>query len=299
MKKILVIFLLTVFPLCSFETPADARGSGSFGKSTPSFRAPSPVRKSSGTSSGDNGFFMPSKPETKKNSAGAFGGSPSTYRTTTEATKQVQTVPVTSSQKVYAARPVPTQFSRQGNPVPVSSTGTQQTTAARPPEYMYRGNDSLYRNPPTYVMQSYPAFGPWDAFMLAGLLSSMNRNDTAWFYHHQEDPGAKAYLGEMKKMAEENAELKSRLDNIQKTVDEMAAQKIPVDKDYLPESIRKIDPLMYEKENIYVDGPDWKEKLEKRLAANSKEEENTSPVLLWSFFAGLALVGFFAARKFL
>ena len=97
-------------------------------------------------------------------------------------------------------------------------------------------------------------------------------NDAAMFYHRQNDPGIQAYMAEMKEMSKDNAELKAKVDNLQKTMDEMAAAKVPVNPDYLPSSVQRIDPLMYEKENIYVDGPDWREKLEKRVRENKALE---------------------------
>ena len=214
--------------------------------------------------SGSNAGMNTSQSRTGSGSFGKLGGS---YK---------QDVYTSSTAKVDTSK-----FAKQGNAVSSVSANASNTTHTfgnngmtapqRSTRYVTRYTD-VYQSPPPFMYQTYPSFGVFDALMLYGLMSSMHHNDAAMFYHRQNDPGIQAYMAEMKEMSKDNAELKAKVDNLQKTMDEMAAAKVPVNPDYLPSSVQRIDPLMYEKENIYVDGPDWREKLEKRVRENKALE---------------------------
>ena len=260
-------------PSSSYSTPAPSV------PSKPSYSQPSSGYSQSGTNSipptvapnattrfsGSNAGINTSQSRTGSGS-GSFGKSGGSYK---------QDVYASSTTRVDTSK-----FAKQGNAVSSASANASNTTHTfgnngvtapqQSTRYVTRYTN-VYQSPPPFMYQTYPSFGVFDALMLYGLMSSMHHNDAAMFYHRQNDPGIQAYMAEMKEMSKDNAELKAKVDNLQKNMDEMAAAKVPVNPDYLPPSVQRIDPLMYEKENIYVDGPDWKEKLEKRVRENKME----------------------------
>ena len=105
--------------------------------------------------------------------------------------------------------------------------------------YYDRRDDYYSRHnwrPPNYVYYSRPSFGMWDALIWWSLLDNLNdRNRYAMAYHHQNDPGYKEWRAEANRLANENSDLKGKLDELDKKVSSMG--NVPVNPDYLPDGI--------------------------------------------------------------
>lgn len=119
--------------------------------------------------------------------------------------------------------------------------------------------DNFYSsyNPPTYVYNSAPSFGAWDAMFLWMMLDRPNYHST--YYHHQNDLGFQQWRKEAEKQAAENAELRSKLDKLDAKVNAMDGTK--VDPSYVPAGVDG-DLMLSEK---YVKGLN-KELTQLRLA---------------------------------
>lgn len=87
--------------------------------------------------------------------------------------------------------------------------------------------------PPTYVYNSSPSFGAWDAMFLWMMLDRPSYHST--YYHHQNDPGFKEWRREAEKQAATNAELKAKLDKLDAQVNGMKGTK--VDPSYTPTGV--------------------------------------------------------------
>lgn len=88
-------------------------------------------------------------------------------------------------------------------------------------------------NPPTYVYNSSPAFGAWDAMFLWMLLDRPNYHST--YYHHMNDPGFQQWRHEAEKLSSENAELKAKLNKLDSTVAQMTGT--PRDSSFVPTGV--------------------------------------------------------------
>ncbi len=87
----------------------------------------------------------------------------------------------------------------------------------------YDRRDSYYQSrnwtPQTYVYQSSPSFGMWDCMFWWMILDNMNdKNQYAAAYHHSDDPGYQEWRKEAEKLSETNADLKAKLEALDKNV---------------------------------------------------------------------------------
>lgn len=87
------------------------------------------------------------------------------------------------------------------------------------PDYAYRGSSS---------------FGMWDAMFLWMMLDTISDSNAATFYHHQNDPGIMAWKAEAEKAAQDNAELKAKLDALDKKVSGMNGE---IDPSFVPSGV--------------------------------------------------------------
>lgn len=115
----------------------------------------------------------------------------------------------------------------------IASSGVSQKT------YFSRRND-YYRErnnyqPPTYVYNSPSSFGMWDTVFLYMMLDNINDRNTAnTYYHHQDDPGIKAWRAEAERQAATNAELKTKLAALDAKTSESVAAGLKKDDSYIP-----------------------------------------------------------------
>lgn len=103
----------------------------------------------------------------------------------------------------------------------------------------YRGRTTYYGNSgwsaPQYVYYSSPSFGMWDGMMLWMMLDHINDDKYAKMaYNHANDPGFQQWKQEATKLAESNAELKTKLAAMETKVAGMSGER---DSGYLPEGV--------------------------------------------------------------
>ncbi|MDE2825032.1 MAG: hypothetical protein OXI89_02095 [Gemmatimonadota bacterium] len=104
----------------------------------------------------------------------------------------------------------------------------------------YAGRDSYYGGmgwrTPGYAFMSYPSFGMWDALFMWSMLDMMSsRRHYAVAHHHANDPGYQEWRGEAERLAEDNAELRAKLDELDKQV--ATLEGTPRDPEYLPPGV--------------------------------------------------------------
>src|SRR3954454_13483203 len=86
---------------------------------------------------------------------------------------------------------------------------------------------------PDYAYRSRPSFGVWDGLFLWFLLDNLTRPGYGdFFYNHQNDPGFQQWRAEAERLARENADVRQKLDTLDRQV--AAKQGQPRDPDYLP-----------------------------------------------------------------
>lgn len=87
-------------------------------------------------------------------------------------------------------------------------------------------------SPPPYAF-GRPSFGIWDALFLWFMLDTLSRPGHAEFFHNQQnDPGYKQWREEAERQAQDNAELRAKLDQLDRELAERKEQ--PRDPNYLP-----------------------------------------------------------------
>lgn len=91
---------------------------------------------------------------------------------------------------------------------------------------------------PTYVYNSYPSFGMWDSMALWFMLDSINdANQMQMYYHHMNTPGMQEWRTEADRMARDNAELRAKLDKLDREQQRLAATGISRNEAYVPDGI--------------------------------------------------------------
>lgn len=137
-------------------------------------------------------------------------------------------------------------FARSSNSAANTSTyrdngiyqrGSQNRTSY---DNYYAGRDSYYGGmgwrTPGYAFMSYPSFGMWDALFMWSMLDMMSsRRHYAMAHHHANDPGYKEWRGEAERLAEDNEELRAKLDELDKQV--ATLEGTPRDPEYLPPGV--------------------------------------------------------------
>ena len=104
----------------------------------------------------------------------------------------------------------------------------------------YAGRDRYYGGmgwgAPGYAFMSYPSFGMWDALFMWSMLDMMSsRRHYAVAHHHANDPGYQEWRGEAERLAEDNAELRAKLDELDRQV--ATLEGTPRDPEYLPPGV--------------------------------------------------------------
>lgn len=93
-------------------------------------------------------------------------------------------------------------------------------------------------NPPGWAARSAPRFGLWNGLFLWFLLDNLTRPGYAdWFHNHQNDPGYQQWRAEADRRAQDDADLKRRLDDLDGRL--RAQQDQPRDPNYLPPGVPK------------------------------------------------------------
>jgi hypothetical protein len=89
---------------------------------------------------------------------------------------------------------------------------------------------------PPYAHRSPPRFGVWNALFLWFLLDHLSApGHAAFFYNHQDDPGYRQWRAEANRQAQDDPQLKAKLDQLDG--DLAARQGQPRDPNYLPPGV--------------------------------------------------------------
>jgi hypothetical protein len=89
---------------------------------------------------------------------------------------------------------------------------------------------------PPYAYRSPQRFGVWNALFLWFLLDHLSApGHAAFFYNHQDDPGYREWRADANRQAQDNPELKAKLDQLDS--DLAARRGQPRDPDYLPPGV--------------------------------------------------------------
>ncbi|KAA2212161.1 DUF2491 family protein [Pseudoroseomonas oryzae] len=218
----------------AFSTPAEARPRSSGGYSRPggSYRTPS-VGGSGGYSRprtpSSGGYALPrSGGANMPHGGGASAGDRSYNRS--QAADALRRMRESQAATERAARPAPA-------PVPSRGGGSYGGGYSTAPGTSYGG---WYRDRgwsvPGPVLTGPRNFGVWDAAFLWFLFSTLNRpGHSDFFRNHQDDPGYREWRQEAERRAQNDAETRARLEELDRRIAEGGDQ--PRDPDYLPPGI--------------------------------------------------------------
>ena len=179
--------------------------------------------------------------------AGAAATGASTGRATARSSvmgRRVQSETARKSLNTHQSRQ--SGFARSSNSAANTSTyrdngiyqrGSQNRTSY---DNYYAGRDSYYGGmgwrTPGYAFMSYPSFGMWDALFMWSMLDMMSsRRHYAMAHHHANDAGYKEWRGEAERLAEDNEELRAKLDELDRQV--ATLEGTPRNPDYLPPGV--------------------------------------------------------------
>ena len=104
----------------------------------------------------------------------------------------------------------------------------------------YNDRNNYYKSqgyqPPPYVYNTAPSFGMFDTLFLFWMLDHLsNKSVAATAYNHSDDPGYKKWRQEAENLSKDNADLKTKLNELDKQVNSMAGT--PKDPGYLPKDV--------------------------------------------------------------
>ena len=212
------------------STPPSSSGWGNSSRPT-SPSAPSPGRDAVRPSGGWGNTGGASAPSARSESARPG----SSFATSGQSAIQKET-----SRKAY--NDYQGRFAKPENPVPPSAqTGPIPTSNRTWDNYRdYRTNRDTYYagrgwSPPGYAYRSFPSFGIWDAMFLWFMLRQAS--GPSFMYNHQNDPGVKTFRQEADKLAENDADLKKQLADLDAKVEQMRRDGVPVDPKALPPGV--------------------------------------------------------------
>ena len=237
------------------EALAQSRSSGGYSRPsvspsrTPSFSAPRPSTRTPSTS---GGYARPAPSTSSRPSVAAPAFSPSAGDRAVSRQQSGSALGSYRTQQDSATRPsVPTNPSgtwNQGGTQGSSQGSTQGGSwfsggawnqrsapvirqAERPGWYSQNGWTT-----PSAIFGPPRSFGIWDGLFLYALISNLSRPGTAdFFYNRQNDPGTQQWRAEADRLAQDNKDLRLRLEELDRQV---AARKgAPVDPNYLPPDI--------------------------------------------------------------
>ena len=98
--------------------------------------------------------------------------------------------------------------------------------------------NNYYQSPPAWVRNGPPSYGSWAAPFLGGLLLGGigTKAYDMWAYSHWNDPGVMQWRTDMERQAQDNTELREKMDALNAKVAELQAQNAPKT-DKLPDDV--------------------------------------------------------------
>lgn len=217
-------------------------GGGIYGKkkSSSGYSKPGTTKKSTAntkqTSSSSNGYGKPGSKTGK-----SFSGASAFDKKTATALKKKKAA------SSYAAYQKETGKFKQANTSTARKTYNSNPIYTKSKKYSdfdyrthYQRRDSYYQgrgwSAPGYAYRTRPRFGMWDAMVWWMVLDNVgSRNSYAMAYHHADDPGYREWRQEADRLAQDDAELKGKLTELDAQV--ATLEGTPVRADYLPEGM--------------------------------------------------------------
>lgn len=228
-------------------------GGGSYSR-TPSFSAspPSSARRTPSFSSG--GYGLPSREPRAPSVASPFSPSQSAGDRAFSRERSREALGSFGAQRDAIPSRPPRQFdppSQQRQPgssssgswfdyepsIPAPTRRYARPVEPAPPDrraewYANRG----WSGPPLPAYGAGRTFGVWDGLFLWSLLSNLGRPGSAEFFHnHRDDEGYREWRSEADRLAQENAEIRRKLEELDGQLAERDGQ--PKDPDYLPPDV--------------------------------------------------------------
>jgi Protein of unknown function (DUF2491) len=208
--------------LASVTMPGDsfARASGGYSRPSGSSRTPSlgggsyripstsgGYRRPPPSSTRPPAWTVPQSPGDQSFSQGRSGAALDSYRTQQDAARR---------QREYVPPPASPQGQYQ---YPSRTYGTSPV-----PDRSGWFNQRGWSPSPAYYGNSR-SFGVWDGFFLGALLSNLTRPGAIDFFHNnQNDPGYQQWRAEAERQAQDNADLRRRLDDLDRQLAERENQ---------------------------------------------------------------------------
>jgi len=113
-----------------------------------------------------------------------------------------------------------------------------------PTTYYYRRNvfyDTYSWGAPVYVYRLYPRYGLWDTVFLAFALDHIAEEQYAlMLYHHQYDAEIQQWLDDSDRLAEENDDLRAKLESMKLEMARLQDSGVAVDASYVPEDAQDV-----------------------------------------------------------
>jgi uncharacterized protein DUF2491 len=216
--------LLAIFACLTAATDSFARASGGYSRPGGPSRTPSFGGNGSGyrTPSTSGGYSRPSyvrppastAPQSSGDrsfSEGRSGASLNAYRAQQDNSRQ---------QRDYTPAPAGPQGSYQPYQYPPRQYGP-----GRAPDRSGWFNDRGWSAPPQTYYGGNRSFGVWDGLFLGALLSNLSRPGSVDFFHNnQNDPGYQQWRAEADRQAQDNTDLRQRLDELDRQLAERNSQ---------------------------------------------------------------------------
>lgn len=98
---------------------------------------------------------------------------------------------------------------------------------------------SNYRVPYYYNPSRYSNYGSYDSFFLGYMLSDTFNDLGRFFYNHSTDPDVIRWKADLYREAQNNSELRARLNLAERQINELQVQKAIADQNYIPPGIDK------------------------------------------------------------
>ena len=216
---LLAVLVLVAVPADAFARAAGGRSSGGYSRPSGSVRTPSFGGGSSGfrapsfrTPSTSGGYSRsspsyarppvataPVSPGDRSFSQGRSGAALDSYRTQQDNTRQQRTAPP-------AQRPTGPQYAPQYAPQYGYNRGPDRSG--------WFGNRG-WSSPVQNYGGAGRSFGVWDGLFLGYMLNNLTHSGSGDFFHNnQNDPGYRQWRAETERQAQDNAELRSKLDDL-------------------------------------------------------------------------------------
>jgi hypothetical protein len=213
-----IALLFALFACVALPADGFARSSGGYSRSggfsrTPSFGGGYGGYRTPSTSSGYSrpsqsyarppAYAAPQSPGDRSFSEGRSGAALNAYRTQQDNARR---------QREYVPPPTP-------------QTPYRQYGIARAPDRSGWFNDRGWSTPPQTSFGDNRSFGAWNGVFLGALLSNLGRSGSGdWFHNNQNDPGYRQWRAEADRQAQDNADLRGRLNELDRQLAERDSQ---------------------------------------------------------------------------